>query len=146
MRLSPEYVAGFVDGEGCITVMRCRTPNKNGVSYVARIYIANTNIGILRRIQRDYGGRISSMGSRSNPNHKPGYGLTFNSLEAAEFARTILPYLVLKKRQAKLLIAFVNFQEKFRQKHHANRGFPSIYYTRAAKLHAQFPLLNAKGT
>jgi len=58
-RISPKYVAGFIDAEGSLmitkaTVADCRTPQ-----YHPRISVANTHRGVLAAIQHTYGGIIT---------------------------------------------------------------------------------------
>jgi intein-encoded DNA endonuclease-like protein len=55
--MTPEYAAGFFDGEGCVN---CSSSRNN--SFI-RILVVNTNLEILQRFQAVWGGDI-------NPNYK----------------------------------------------------------------------------
>lgn len=87
------YLAGFIDGEGCFNVTKCRT------TIYVRLLIVNTNIDILKEIQQKYGGDINS-----RKNGKSNWKV-FNTYRATGRAfRRILddvyPYLIIKKAVA----------------------------------------------
>lgn len=51
--LSIEYLAGIVDGEGCILIK-----SRGETVGTPSLYIANTNLELLERIKSNFGGRI----------------------------------------------------------------------------------------
>jgi len=94
-----EYVAGFVDGEGCIGFTRTGGKRR----YVPRISITNTNLEILYNLQSQFGGCISRLSHRKI-NWKQGYHLTLTSRQAITFITRIEPFLQLKREQAQLIL------------------------------------------
>lgn len=82
--LSKEYIAGFVDGEGCIST------NGRGSGGYLTVTIANSHLGVLETIQQEYGGSISQRKSGS-------YTLTMSTQFAYRFLVAISPYLIVKK-------------------------------------------------
>jgi len=112
-KISLPYIAGFFDGEGCVCILKVMEKYLARVRtrYILRIYISNTNLPILKNIQRLLGGYISE---RPNPpkNHLQVYSLTLNCNKAKEFLEKVLPYLIVKKEQAVLAIEFQSKMKK----------------------------------
>ncbi|MCD6148481.1 LAGLIDADG family homing endonuclease [bacterium] len=95
------YVAGFIDGEGSITISvdskGCVTP---------RITITNIDIGALDFCREVIGGRICSCTPRGNRRQQ--YQLHIYRLGDLQRAlRMLLPYLIVKHEQGELLLKFV---------------------------------------
>jgi hypothetical protein len=91
--ITNQWLAGFIDGEGCFNVSRTRT------TIFPRLLIANTNINILRSIKEKYGGDISSR-RNGKDNWK-----TFHCYRASwrvfkKILQDVLPYLTIKKEVA----------------------------------------------
>ncbi|MEE8232346.1 MAG: hypothetical protein V3R46_03400, partial [Thermoplasmata archaeon] len=71
--VSVEYLAGFMDGEGSLSLSRIPRGRSNP-EYCVRVTIANTDTAILSEIQEDWGGTIHSMG-QGRSGWKPGFVL-----------------------------------------------------------------------
>jgi hypothetical protein len=91
------YIAGFIDGEGCF-----------GLSYmgkgniVPRISIANTNLEVLSWIKESVGfGAVAPRKGRTKPCYEY-YVQGFKRIPI--FIKAFLPYLRVKKRDAELLL------------------------------------------
>ena len=102
--ISKEYLAGFVDGEGCFNITRCRT------WILPRLLITNTNVDILKQIKGIYGGDISS-----RKNGKDNWKV-FNMYRASckalkTIIKDILPYLILKREQAELCLEMMKTKD-----------------------------------
>ena len=87
--ITNEWLAGFIDGEGCFNVSRTRK------TIFPRLLIANTNIEILEAIKEKYGGNITSRQLKSN-------WKTFNLYRASykifkNILNDVMPYLNIKK-------------------------------------------------
>lgn len=99
------YIAGFFDGEGCITCVKIKSKkNKNKKqSPRLRIQLAQRDPYILLKITKllKYG-RISQKKSSGN------YVWYLNSrLNLTHFIKTVLPYSVIKKKQLEVGIKFL---------------------------------------
>jgi len=96
------YLAGFIDGEGCIEIHR----NKRGKDYFnLRLDITQVYKPVLASIQKDYGGYlIRSHGPR--PNKSSRWYVEWSGEKAKDLIKLVLPYLIVKKKQAKLAMKF----------------------------------------
>lgn len=99
MKLSLEYVAGFIDGEGCLTYTLCRT------TVMPRLLVVNTNLDILLKLKNQFGGNISQL-SRTKNNWKIGYQWALVGQKSINLIKEIFPFLNIKREQAKLFIEF----------------------------------------
>lgn len=106
-KLSLEYIAGFMDGEGCISIHENRAwlaESANGrPRIVMQVAIANCNKAILAQIQKQHGGSICRL-KRPNRRSRQGYSLRLSEQAACRFLEKILPFLRIKRKQAKLML------------------------------------------
>jgi len=91
------YLAGIIDGEGCISVAITR----NGAYYL-QLRISQKNKGDLKKLQTKFGGRLNSNSNTQS------YQLHWYGRDAEPILRNILPYLIWKKDEAELAIAFID--------------------------------------
>lgn len=93
MPITPEWLAGFFDGEGCVTVVKARKSNFTPV-----VTFTNTDLETLQVIQRQYGGTLHFKGERRGWNK--GYMLKFAGAGAARRILVVIqPFLITKKRE-----------------------------------------------
>lgn len=107
------WLAGFVDGEGHIAIMRIPKKNRQGFTFAPIIRIANTNAQAISKIVEIYdklgaSSHIVSIESKTN-NHKDKYYLqTQNMASCKIILDALLPHLFVKSAQAKIVLRFVN--------------------------------------
>lgn len=125
------YIAGFLDGEGSIMLVRRSDHN----SYNLRITAAGTV-----RAPMDWMSEVAGVGAtffrdRNNPNHRPTYWWQI----AGDAARTLLlqvaPFMLVKQQQAELAIEFQTrlHDPKFK----TNMVAQSDYYHRLKAMNAR---------
>ena len=98
------WLAGIIDGEGCISLFRRHT------YYVPSVKVANTNEKLINRCKEildeagiEYYIRYSDRGERKNA--KPAWEITLESRpRVIAVLELVLPYLVSKDEQAKLVL------------------------------------------
>jgi hypothetical protein len=97
------WMAGIIDGEGCITITR-----RSGPRHVNSLYlrIANTNETMILRITELFRGAKVYYSVDKRPQNKPVYIWQKSGKPAAEILKQVFPYLVAKRAQAEIAIAF----------------------------------------
>jgi hypothetical protein len=101
---SPEdlaYTAGFLDGEGCFTVIN----RKNAASI--RVTASNTYKPVLEWLKSKFGGCVAPQykdPKKLPKNHRPNYVWNVDSANAKSLIIQIIPYLRQKREQAELLL------------------------------------------
>ena len=120
------YVAGLVDGEGCIGIYH----RSKGRGYQAALIVSNTHRGVLELLQSAFGGDIVTARSRRL---RPCHQWRITDRAAMPLAQALLPYMVIKAPQMALLVAFGLLREEFR---HAPRrpGLGHDYWERQDSL------------
>jgi hypothetical protein len=102
------YLAGFFDGEGCISI--CHHSNSKKYKYLnLDIFVSNTNIPSLELFKNVFNGNIYAQSNKTykdHPNWKQAYVWQLGNNRASECLKELLPYLEQKKPQALLAIEF----------------------------------------
>ncbi len=119
------YLAGIVDGEGCIRVNRNDSGNRKVPSYAIRIQVAQKNGKMIDWLYGNFGGTItSSVGKglriRQNREIYESHGFTYRwSLNTVEdclpVLKRILPFSTEKHPQIEVAIEFCHFLNKHRK-------------------------------
>lgn len=100
------YLAGFIDGEGTIYISTRKT--KLGyISYYPRFQAVNTNKEVMEWILKTFGGLLYTK-DRSSYNKKWRVQYEWYTTRALidELLPLILPYLIVKRPQAELMLKF----------------------------------------
>ena len=110
-KLTPEqaaYIAGIVDGEGCISYrmerdMRLVSGHKR---YPAlKVEVGNTNEELILWLLAVVGEGVTTKArSYQNKNHKPHYSIVWKANRALALLEQVLPYLTIKKSRAQLML------------------------------------------
>jgi hypothetical protein len=107
------YLAGFMDGEGSFSIVKTYqivkavdgTKSKNA-RYHLHIKIANTNLPVLQWIVDNFGGTVYTKKNwKAEWKQRYDWTITKNSRMEA-FILGILPYLIIKREQAKIALDF----------------------------------------
>lgn len=109
------WAAGFIDGEGTMTIKRYFRYKQ--VHYVAYISCAQVNkphnMVALEKLRSLFkGGKIYTYSSKNKDDRIEVASWNITSKNAKECAEVLLPYLIIKGRQAELLIEFCNLTKK----------------------------------
>lgn len=98
------YTAGIIDGEGCISIQKS-TGLKHRRNFFLSVRVTNTNEWLVNWLKMQYGGCIVF-----RPNHdgiaKDSWQWSLGGPKAAEMLEYIKPYLMIKRPQADLALAF----------------------------------------
>ena len=112
------YLAGFMDGEGCFSIVKTYQIKRHvdgskirGIRYHLHIKIANTNKAVLDWIVLHFGGQVSTKMAQGS--WKTRYDLTITGNGSMErFILSILPYLIVKRKQALVALDFVRLHRQ----------------------------------
>lgn len=107
------YLAGMIDGEGFIQIAKGSKPAPNGSGYMTEaprynlvVSVTGTNENLMRWLLKHFGGSWSRDKS-SNPNWRPRCSWRSTGMKNKEIVLLgTLPYLVIKREQAKLGLEF----------------------------------------
>src|SRR6267142_1372314 len=93
------YLAGFLDGEGYITIRRSNRYTLKTVSYRLVVGFTSTELSILQWIQSNYAGCINSK-ARKSEKHSVAWELTIHRLASLRaILSDVAPYLKIKRQQ-----------------------------------------------
>lgn len=108
------YLAGFMDGEGSFSIVRCeRSGNRSGFRYSPHSDVANTHRKVMDNLYMKFGGNIKiSKRNQKNINHKDLYRLYFSPNKLREIIPNLLPYLIVKRRQAEICLQLLKINEQ----------------------------------
>ena len=105
--MTPEYLAGLFDGEGCIDVQRCYPKEGRNRLYVrprVRMCMTDSARFLADRLHARFGGHLTSR-KAGNRNQQSSWSLEWlNGVDMRRLLNLILPHLVLKAEQAKLVL------------------------------------------
>jgi hypothetical protein len=134
------YIAGIVDGEGCIGIHKnARKSCKKGFCYRANIQIGVTDKKFINWLFKKIKlGTINNKGLKIN-RWKIVYCLSLCAKDSLILLELIKKYLIIKKKQAKILLKFIN------NKKYCNRltDEESLFQD---KCYQQMKKLNQRGT
>jgi len=100
------YIAGLVDGEGCICLHRNHFKDRKTTLYCPRVSIVNTDRDIMDWLILTIGdGKVFS---RKRGQWKRGHDWYINGKKCGAFLTEILPYLRIKRLKAELVIQYCN--------------------------------------
>ena len=97
------YLAGIVDGEGCINIYF--TTRKNKRDYHLSLAISNTNEDLIMFLYFKYKGHVIKI-RRPRDNTKDLFTIRWFGNEAKEILRIIEDKVIVKKNQVKLALEF----------------------------------------
>lgn len=109
-KISPEYLAGFIDAEGSLVVARVFSRRYGTRQYSARVTLANTDWPILVELQKRFGGNLWH-GSPRNPRWKSGHLLIWSHAKVEKLLLAVLPHLRVKEKQAKVMLDFIGYKK-----------------------------------
>jgi hypothetical protein len=103
------YIAGLVDGEGTVSIVKTNRRDRKNEQYKPLIKISNTCRKALDVIIERVGGfrYHSEKGRLSHNSRIPIYDILIEKHKDVEvFLKTILPYLLIKRKHAELVLKF----------------------------------------
>jgi len=138
------YLAGIIDGEGTIRIGAnnppAKWPNRN-IVYYASIGLGMTDKAVIELFAKKFGGNLRK---ECVPNRKIVYRWgTCGSKVVPEIIKRLLPYLIVKKKQAELVIKFC--EERKTTGFRRNKKLPISELQRREEFYWKVKKLNAVG-
>ena len=96
------YLAGLIDGEGSITIMR-----QKGKPAAVRVRFNNTDEAVIEWVISRFGGLKCEANSNSSYGKKICHRLDWNSVNAIPILEGVLPFLVIKKQLALIALEYL---------------------------------------
>ena len=131
-------MAAFLDGEGTLQV----NPYKTKRVVQVRMIVINTNPALPAWLVQTFGGNVV-LRSHNNPRWKDTYAWSCTSGRAAWIMHNCLPWFLLKKAQAELLIALQEHIDCTKQGRNRKLSDDARKYREG--VHAEIKKLNARG-
>lgn len=142
MNITKEYIAGFVDGEGYFGLIKKTKPDcLNGYYYTPVLKIAQItqNEEVLKQIST-FIGYGNYWRSKLKNNNRNATSLEFRGMKRViPIAKQLLPYLIVKKKQAELIIKLEESQKEITN---ANRTEVDTF---RQNIYDQLRVLNKRG-
>lgn len=111
-RISGEYLAGFVDAEGSLMIMRSKQQWHPWPRYTGRICVSNTKYPVLEAIRRTYGGALVNQRA-PNEAWSDAYQVVWSEGAIGRMLELLTPKLRIKRRQAAVLAQFMRHKARF---------------------------------
>jgi hypothetical protein len=143
--LSPEYLAGFIDGEGSLMISRW-ADSMNLPRYGSRIAVSNTDRLVLEEIQQIFGGLVFNQ-PRARIGWKDAHALIWTGPRARKLLPIVAPYLRVKRKQAAVMRQFMSCERKQRQNgiRRCLKPLPREVIAELEEMRRRIKSLNAKG-
>lgn len=112
-RLSWKYIAGLIDGEGCIDFQTVRHRHKRAdgeaVEYFSiaprvRVSLSEPGHGVLEMLHANHGGSLDERKKSDNPSWSQAVTWNLGNRKARPFLQNIQNHLVIKQQQARFAI------------------------------------------
>lgn len=100
------YVAGIFDGEGFVYIFRKQLRSKpNHTGYYVSVGVNMCHYPTIKALHEMFGGHINNGSTRKNPKHRPTFVWGIANQKAAEFLRTIRPFVTIKAAEIDVALA-----------------------------------------
>lgn len=127
------YIAGIIDGEGCITILKRKRLNEK-IFYILSLSIGNTEIKLLKWILKNVGGHICKRPTQYKKYYRRYWIWTMYANNVASLLNKVMPYLIIKSKQAKIAISFQkHITDTDRRGKCSNGGMPTHYIQKREK-------------
>ncbi len=148
------YFAGILDGEGCFCLHSHKATRRfRGHIYSCQVHVGNTDPRLLQWIEARFGGYVHFEPRAAHQSHqKPMWRWYARADDMDRWLTAVLPFLVIKRDRAELLLAYRVTLAPHAQKSSRAAGLSSSTYPttdaikeKRAEIHAQLAVLNRRG-
>jgi hypothetical protein len=133
------YIAGFFDGEGCCSLCRSST---SSVAFIPAVTFTNSNLELLKLLSKHLDLGFIQTEARSIEGRKQVHKLWFPANQVAKFLQAIRPYLILKAKQADLILEYIL---DLKQPHGTSEQPSDVNLKRRKEIYNELAALNQRG-
>lgn len=142
------YLAGVIDGEGCIAIRKSkRTGSCKSTRYAAAVTVGNTSRVLIEQLVGTFG--VGCVTYRYPTKTKRAcYLWSLSSRGARDVLRAVQPYLIVKREQAAVLLEFIDNFDSFKGARPGKKGGQLVSPEELARrehLYQQIRTLNRVG-
>jgi hypothetical protein len=118
------WSAGFLDGEGCVTLARVRRTCGNRTNYRARVHVIQNCLKTLQTFQEHVGENcvLAQLVHRESYT-RPIYQVVYDGIHAYQLLKKLRPYLVRKGAEADVIFEF--YRDGQPTRHFGPKGAPA---------------------
>jgi hypothetical protein len=109
------YAAGFVDGEGCIAIVRSFVRERGRYQYGVQVVVANRDREVLEWMRSVWGGWVVAVSSRQGSARANFTWRCPTGLSGKPFLTGIQPWLRIKKPQCQNALAMIDLLQRGRR-------------------------------
>ena len=99
-------MAGFIDGEGTVSISHHNRPGRCGPTYEAYVSVEQVEPAPLRFLQRLWGGSLGLFDRRVSLRHRPRWVWRVSGEKAVTLLKEVRPYLLVKGPVADVVIKY----------------------------------------
>jgi hypothetical protein len=138
------YAAGFVDGEGCIAVVRSFVPNRGRFQYGVNVVVTNRDRDVLDWMRSLWGGWVVATPQKARAQSSWNWRSP-TGIQAKPFLKGIRPWLRIKSQQCDNALAMADLMPRGRTLGRARR-LPQAWLDEQEKLYWIQRELNHRGS
>jgi hypothetical protein len=109
------YAAGFVDGEGCIAIVRSFTPSRGRYCHSVHVVVANSDRNVLDWIKSTWGGWVGRVLGARPARDRVAWHWRCSATVALPFLSGIRPWLRIKSPQCDNALAMMSLLNRSRR-------------------------------
>ena len=121
--LAVGWASGFVDGEGCISIVKTRQPGRKNPTYRVRLEVAQNNREVLVTLREILGESAGLYANKRQASHnRQTYSLVLDGVHALRAVAKLRPHLRRKQAEADVLLSYEKLG--WMGVHPGARGYP----------------------
>jgi hypothetical protein len=138
------YVAGLIDGEGCLRIHRQSKKTTSTFTAIVQMNMSNKARHIGEQMAATFGGALYEVKS-TNPKWSDQWQWRISGDVASNFVKQIHPFLMLKQKQASLILRLHALKESQPIQKNGTRAWTQEAKDSAAQIKEEMHTLNQKG-
>ena len=138
------YVAGLIDGAGCLRIHRQSKKTTSTFTAIVQMNMSNKARQIGEQMVQTFGGSLYEVKS-TNPKWSDQWQWRISGDVARNFVKQIRPFLMLKQKQADLILELHDLKESQKFQKNGTRAWTQEAKDAAAQIKERMHILNQKG-